>query len=243
MHRSKKFSLRLCASASLLTFAVSAAAQTPGPVWAKPDLFWYSKAVPGGNVWMQVDVRNGWQSELFDHTRLAAELSVKMESPIRALALPFASRDAHFIVKFDGGNTMNSGTMALEFVRNGELWRCDMQTEWDWGRASDYDCANRGAFDRVDDPPGDSVPRVSPDGKWAAIVVNNNVVVRRAGTTATTVLSKDGTPTFAYYAGSLAWSADSRTLSAYRVNAAIWTNLDLGASVKQFLMKAEWPVR
>src|SRR6185503_11779744 len=97
-----------------------------------------------------------------DHTRLAKELAAKTESNITSLALPFASRDAHFVVKFDGGTTMNAGSMALEFTLNGELWRCEMQAEWDWGKASDYDCASRGAFDRYEDPLS-AAPRVSPD--------------------------------------------------------------------------------
>ena len=225
--------------ASLLIASAAASAQNSAPVWAKPDLFWYRKAVPGGFVWMQVDARTGSNDRLFEHTRLAKELSAKTERTFTALTLPFALPTAHFVVKFDGGTTMNAGSMALEFLVGGDLWRCEMQAEWDWGKASDYDCANRGAYDKVEAQLTDADPRVSPDGTWEALIVNNNVVVRRAG--ATTVLSKDGTPTFAYHAGSIAWSADSKTLSAYRVSSTVWTT-DASGNVKQLVVRGEWSI-
>lgn len=230
-----KAAILLCAT------ALSAKAQ-PAPVWAKPDLFWYRKTTAAGFVYTQVDLKSGSQSPLFDHGRLAAELSAKSEMSFRAATLPFDGPDAHFVVRFDGGNTMNASTMALEFMLRGELWHCEMQAEWDWGKATDYDCASRGAYDRVEEPLSDVAPRVSPDGKWEALVVNNNVVLRRAGSAATTVLSKDGTAAFSYYAGSLSWSDDSKTVSAYRVDSAIWTR-DVGSNVRAQVARGEWPVR
>jgi hypothetical protein len=231
------------AAASLIFAAEPAAAQATNVVWATPDMFWYPRPVPGGTMWMRVDARNGSHEFLFDHTRLASDLSVKLETRIDPLALPFAGRDVYFRVKFDGSNAaMQSGAMAIEFAYGGELWRCDMQGEWDWGRASDYECNSKGAFDRFDEPLRDTDPRPSPDGRWEALVVNNNVVVRRAGTTGTRALSTDGTPASAYHAGSIRWSEDSVTISAYRVDSAIWTTARPGASVNQYLTKAQWRI-
>src|SRR5687767_382638 len=46
-------------------------------VWAKPDHFWWRRSVPGGNLWLTVDARHGAKTPLFDHQRLAIELSLR----------------------------------------------------------------------------------------------------------------------------------------------------------------------
>jgi hypothetical protein len=134
---------------------------------------------------------------------------------------------------------MNAGSMALEFMLGGELWRCEMQAEWDWGRASDYDCSSRGAFDRPEAQTRDTRARVSPDGNWEAFIESYDVVVRRVGTVPFTALSTDGTPMFGYQGGSITWSADSKRISAYRVSSALST---ADSNVRQFVVRGEWPV-
>src|SRR6185369_9577154 len=54
-----------------------------------------------------------------------------------------------------------------------------------------------------------------PDGKWTAILKENNVWLRAAEDGREFALSEDGTAEFAYTMFS--WSPDSQTLAAHRV--------------------------
>jgi hypothetical protein len=232
---------------ALLLGAAPAAAQQTAPVWAKPDLFWYGKTVPGGNLWLKVDVTHGVKEPLFDHQRLAIELSLRSGIEYTPLTLPFADPAAQFVVKYDGSNAyIQQGAMAIEFILDNSFWRCDLQIKWNWNLVppTDYECLPRRPA-----TPGQALatevpPRASPDGRWEAFIQNHNVAIRRAGTgtASPTLLSSDGAEGNAYQAGSILWSADSKTLSAYRVNAQVWQSESLFGNVKTLLSRGEWTV-
>jgi hypothetical protein len=237
--------VRLVLSALLVAGAVAIHAQDPAPVWAKSDAFWYRTTVKGSSVWVTVDAEHGVRQPLFDHQRLAIELSQKTEMEFTASTLPFANPGTRFVVKYDGSSVpVAHGLLAIEFVLDNAAWRCELQAEWDWARTppSDYECTKQ------DDPvppapPGATPTRVaSPDGNWEAFVQNDNVMVRAAGATSATALSKDGTPTRAYHAGSISWSPDSKSVSAYRVDAAIWRSNEVTGTVKTLITKATWSI-
>ncbi|HEX5217343.1 MAG TPA: hypothetical protein VFV98_17905 [Vicinamibacterales bacterium] len=222
-------------------------AQDAAPTWAKPDAFWYRKAVTGGHVWVTVDAAVGVRQSLFDHKRLAIELSQKSGYEFTDLTLPFVDPAARFVVKYDGSSVpVPQGLLAIEFILADAQWRCELQAEWDWGREppSDYECTKR------DGPPPTAAiaaaiaSRVSPDRKWEAFVQSSNVMVRPAGaSTGATALSQDGTDAFAYDPASIQWSADSKTVSAYRVDAAIWRAAELSGNVTSMIVKGTWSVR
>src|SRR5687767_714144 len=240
--------VRLVLSALLIVAgagAVAVTTQDSAPVWAKSDAFWYRTTVKGSSVWVTVDAEHGVRQPLFDHQRLAIELSQKTEMEFTAATLPFANPATRFVVKYDGSSVpVPHGLLAIEFVLDNAAWRCELQAEWDWARTppSDYECTK----DDRPVPPAraESGPTVvaSPDGRWEALVQNDNVMVRAAGATGATPLSKDGTPSRAYHAGSIRWSADSKTVSAYRVDAAIWRSNEVSGSVKTLIAKTTWPV-
>ena len=207
-------------------------------VWAKPDHFWWRRAVPGGHLWLTVDARYGAKSPLFDHQRLAIELSLRTGSEYTPLTLPFADPAARFAVKYDGSNAyIQEGAMAVEFVLGGSQWRCELQIKWDWNKVppTDYECLPRRPASPG--PPPVTGPNPSPDGKWEAFVENNNVAVRSAGTVK--MLTTDGKPGDAYDPGSLRWSRDSRTLTAYRLNEAIWQSEGVSGNVKPLIALRE----
>ena len=231
----------------MFTFAgIAVAAQDAAPTWAKPDAFWYRKAVTGGHVWVTVDAPMGVRQPLFDHKRLAIELSQKSGFEFTDLTLPFVDPAARFVVKYDGSSVpVPHGLLAIEFVLADAQWRCELQAEWDWGRdpPSDYECTKQ------DGPPptaaivAAAASRVSPDRKWEAFVQSGNVMIRAAGaSTGATALSRDGTEAFAYQAGSIRWSSDSKTVGAYRVAAAIWRAAEVSGNVKALLAKGTWSV-
>jgi hypothetical protein len=233
----------------LAALPVAAPAQVTPPVWPKPDVFWYRKTVPGGNLWLKVDLAHGAKEPLFDHQRLAIELTLRTGDEYTPLTLPFDDPAMQFVVKYDGSNSyIQQGAMAIEFIYGSNLWRCDLQIKWNWNLVppTDYECLSRRPVTaaQVSTPLTSSVTaRVSPDGRWEAFIENHNVAVRQAGGTgAPIVLTKDGTEANAYQGGSILWSADSKSLSAYRVNSQIWQSEALTGNVKSLLSRGEWSV-
>jgi hypothetical protein len=226
--------------------AGGAAQTSTAPVWAKPDLFWYRRSTPDGNLWLKVDAQYGVKEPLFDHQRLAIELTIRTGTEYTPLTLPFADPSMQFVVKYDGSNAyIQHGAMAIEFILSGQRWRCDLQIKWDWNRVppTDYECLARGPA-TASLAPADVAMRRSPDGRWVAFIHNHNVAIRPTSgdTTRTTTLSTDGTAADAWHAGSLHWSADSKSLSAYRVNSSAWNSASINATVKQFINRREWTV-
>ena len=212
-------------------------------VWAKPDHFWYRTSVPGGHLWLTVDAQHGAKSPLFDHQRLAIELNLRTGYAFTPLTLPFADPAARFVVKYDGSNAyIQEGAMAVEFVLDGAQWRCELQIKWDWNKVppTDYECLPRrpaGPAPAVTPRQGTAEnPLASPDGALEAFVENHNVTVRPAGGGTARVLTSDGTDGNAYDPGSLRWSDDSRTLTAYRLNAAIWQSPGVSGNVEKHIL-------
>jgi hypothetical protein len=224
-----------------------AEAQATVPVWPKPDLFWYRTAVEGGNLWVKVDAQHGVKEPLFDHQRLAIELTIRTGIEYTPLTLPFADPAARFVVKYDGSNAyIQEGAMAVEFVHGGQHWRCDLQIKWDWNRVppTDYECLPRRPATPAAQPAATpaSGPLVSPDGRWEAFIENHNVGIRPAGGGDARLLTSDGTSATAYQAGSIRWSPDSSTVRAYRVSSEVWSSPGVTGSVKKLVSKGEWGV-
>jgi hypothetical protein len=235
--------------ASLLALTLPAGArQSTGPNWARPDRFWYRRAVQGGNYWLNVDLVNGVRTTLFDHGRLAIEINLRTGRDYTPLTLPFADPATEFTVKYDGTNDHTQTALALEFVLDGQQWRCDLEVEWDWGKVppTDYECTDRGPVEPDRRPqPSAPQPVPSPDGRWEAFVQNDNVAIRprppNAG--APKALSSDGTAIQAYQPGTLSWSDDSATLTAYRVSEQAWQSDSLSGSVKTLISKGQWQIK
>ena len=222
-------------------------AQAPGsePIWAKADLFWYRVPVEGGNLWVKVDAQHGVKEPLFDHQRLAIELTIRTGIEFTPLTLPFADPAAQFVVKYDGSNAyIQEGAMAVEFIHAGQHWRCDLQIKWDWNRVppTDYECLPRRPALNRDTPAIGRQSVRSPDGRWEAFVEGHNVMIRPVGGGDIRVLSTDGTAAAAWQPGSLHWSSDSATLTAYRVSADVWTSPGVTGNVKKLITRRGWQI-
>ena len=218
--------------------------------WAKPDHFWWRKTAPGGHLWLTVDAKHGAKSPLFDHQRLAIELSLHTGYEFTPLTLPFADPASRFVVKYDGSNAyIQEGAMAVEFVLDGSQWRCELQIKWNWNKVppTDYECLPRRPA--VASPeglrhPANASPEglrhlSSPDGKWEAFVEGYNVAIRPAGGGPTKALTTDGAKGDAYDPGSLRWSSDSQTLTAYRLNSAIWESEGVSGNVEKWIVSRQ----
>jgi len=222
-------------------------AQVTQPVWPKPDVFWYRRTVSGGHLWLKVDAEHGVREPLFDHQRLAIELTLRSGVEYTPLTLPFADPQVQFVLKYDGSNAyIQSGAMAIEFIHGEQFWRCDLQIKWNWNLVppTDYECLARRPAAQAAPVLPDTAARVSPDGRWSAFIENHNVVLQpaRGGADAPRRLTSDGVAADAWHLGSIRWSADSRTLSAVRASERIWLSESVAGTVKQFLTRGQWTV-
>ena len=219
-----------------------------GRTWAKADNFWYRRAAGDGHVWINVDARHGAKTPLFDHQRLAIELNLRTGSDFTPSTLPFADPASRFVVKYDGSNAyIQEGAMAIEFVLDRQYWRCELQIKWDWNKVppTDYECLPRRPAPAAPPMPAQTGtaahPLRSPDGAHEAFVEKHNVYVRTAAGGEARALTADGTDGDAYDPGSLQWSPDSRSLDAYRLNAAIWQSAGVTGTVRQHIVHRTLP--
>jgi dipeptidyl aminopeptidase/acylaminoacyl peptidase len=210
------------------------------PHWFQNNTqFWYRNDLSGGaKEFVVVDAERGTRAKAFDHQRLATALSKAVGSPYRADRLPFDSiefgEDAK-VVRFKVGDT----TWACD------LGSYDCSTEAGTKPPlSDSNAPDPGSTQVEEDQQAAlqssgpealarQVPRLqseqpvqrrgprepasprSPDGKWTALVKENNVYVRSGNGDSEVQLSEDGKEALAY--GMLQWAPDSKMLVAFRI--------------------------
>jgi dipeptidyl aminopeptidase/acylaminoacyl peptidase len=185
------------------------AVNVPGPAtWVeKSNRFWYRKTVKGGNEFVLVDAETSQKRPPFDHARLAQSLSSAANEKYTAATLPFATF------------TFTDSDQAVQFTAAGSAWRCAL-VDYTCRKTTDLRAGGQrgaGAPGGRGGQAGNEGPKVSPDGKWEALINNFNVIVRPAGTTKFTRLSTDGSEGNYYTLASITWSPDSQKLAAYRV--------------------------
>ncbi len=238
-------------SAAAQTSAPELAVAQPdvtAPVWAKPEHFWFRKAYGDGHLYFTVDTVHGVKEPLFDHQRLAIELNLRTGYEFTPTTLPFADPASRFEVKYDGSNAyIQEGAMAVEFDLDGTHWRCELQIKWNWNKIppTDYECLPRRPASTPPTPPTPPSPgTASRDGRYAVEIRNNNVwLIPLVTREAPRALTTDGTADEAYDAGSLQWSEDSTTVTAYKLNAEIWRSPSITANVKGMTTRVELRVR
>src|SRR5438093_5012872 len=164
--------------------------------------FWYRKMVRAAEQFVVVDADTQQRQPAFDHEKIAASLSKAAGTTYKATALPFNTL------------TFTDDCSAITVNVEGSPYRCSV---------ADATCRKldtplrAGAGLGVGRRRQDDGPRVSPDGKWEALINNFNIAIRAAGTRTATRLSTDGSEGNAYELSSIAWSPDSKKLAAYRV--------------------------
>jgi dipeptidyl aminopeptidase/acylaminoacyl peptidase len=182
----------------------SALIDTAGPPTAigQTHWFWYRKSVQSGEVFMIVDADTQQKRPAFDHEKIARSFSAATGNRYTAGKLPFNA-----ITFADDG-------LAFSATVDGVPYRCIV---------AESTCRRADPGPRVGAGLGvgrrsrDTGPRVSPDGRWEALVNNFNVSLRPIGTHRTTLLSTDGSEGNYYDPASIVWSPDSKKIAAYRV--------------------------
>ncbi|HLW65976.1 MAG TPA: DPP IV N-terminal domain-containing protein, partial [Gemmataceae bacterium] len=205
------------------------------PHWyADNTRFWYRNDLRGGaKEFVVVDAKKSTRQPAFDHARLAAALSKAAGKEFKLERLPFDSIEFPADLK------------TVRFQVEKTVWQCTLDTYECTevkGAALFIDPAAQTASRRVDEqtepvlldapapedtdpPPQDqsgpgrqarSASPKSPDGKWLALVKDNNVWLRGTSPDDKEVqLSNDGKEGNTY--GVLNWSSDSKTLAAFRI--------------------------
>jgi len=168
------------------------------PTWLPDERFWYRTATENGTEFFLVDATRGTRAPAFDQMKIAAALSAAAGTNYTAYRLPFMQFDFA-----DNGQ-------AIAFNAGGRRWTCDL---------AGSKCAGT---ERKMDPP--SV--LSPDGKRAAFIRNDNLWVRDTASGKETQLTKDGVKDFGYATDNagwirsdrpiLLWSPDSKKIATFQ---------------------------
>jgi len=182
----------------------AAAIDLAGPAtWiGKTDRFWYRKQSRGKKEFIMVDAQTLKKQPAFDHEKIAASLSKATGKTYKADDLPLR------FIRFD-----DTASSFFTFVEGSRI-RCTV---------ADSVCKKLAANERGEpdmesaERKPDERPRVSPDGKWEALIDNFNVALRPAGAHALSHLSTDGSEGNYYTLASIVWSPDSKKLAAYRM--------------------------
>jgi dipeptidyl aminopeptidase/acylaminoacyl peptidase len=184
------------------------------PHWfGENSRFWYRNDLrERTREFILVDAESGIRKPAFDHAKLASALSEITGTEYRPDRLPFEE------IEF------SQDLKAVRFKVNGTAYSCDLESyactgieELNIGREQNGDQQtqpdsreNRPRFNRAR-----AATEQSPDGQWTAFVKEHNVFIRSQENHEEIQLSEDGREGFAY--GQFAWSPDSKTLVAYRI--------------------------
>ncbi|MEQ9864025.1 S9 family peptidase [Pectobacterium aroidearum] len=153
---------------------------------------------PSGYEFMRVEVASQTQRPAFDHERLAQALNPLLTKPVTATTLPFEQVD------------YNEQAKLLFIPQGARLLGCDIHL---------YQCRvvsdlSQSAEQKQEVPAYQS--RISPDGKWEAIVDNHNLVLIGKQDGKRTTITQDGTAENEYEIERLSWSPDSARLVLFR---------------------------
>lgn len=187
------------------------------PNWVKNadgslgDRFWYRNRTAEGSEYILVDPSRGTREPAFDHTRLAAGLSLASGTAYSGTNLPFRAID--FV---DAGE-------AVAFEVSGRHWQCDLTS---------YTCHDCGKVERPS-----ATERLSPDGRWALFTRDYNLCVRSVVTGEVKTLTDDGEANHDYasspdtnitvianrvrgiqFPPAAVWSPDSRYVLTHRLD-------------------------
>jgi len=118
------------------------------PTWLPDGRFWYRVTVADGNAFIVVDPTRRTRAEAFDRARLADALGAALGRRFEPGRLPFRTFD------------MAADGRSIAVTALGRSVSCDLER---------YTCT---VSRETDLPPNSSV---SPDGRWAAFIRNNNL--------------------------------------------------------------------
>jgi dipeptidyl aminopeptidase/acylaminoacyl peptidase len=168
------------------------------PNWLPGDSFWYRDLNAGGSEFIFVDALKGTRSAAFDQQKLASALSSATGKKYDPSMLPFQS----FSYSADG--------RSIIFQADDKQWKCDLQNYHctvDTARIPEGAGPGRRQFRG-----GGGIEVLSPDGKHAAFIRDNNLWLRDVKTNRRTQLTTDGIKDFGYATDNAGWKSSDRAI-------------------------------
>jgi dipeptidyl aminopeptidase/acylaminoacyl peptidase len=172
------------------------------PNWLPDERFWYRNALKdNASEFILVDPRRGRRGPAFDHAALAAALSKASGKTYDGGHLPFMA----FEFSADG--------KTISFRADGRMWSYDLKAKI----CKAVEGGGAGAVSPI--PPageggrpgfGGMPEMLSPDGRFAAFIRNDNLWVREAATKAEKQLTTDGVKDFGYATDNAGWTRSDR---------------------------------
>lgn len=176
------------------------------PQWVEgTHSFWYVRHTPEGKCYVAVRADKKTRTPLFDHPKLAENLSKASGQKVDEQKLSLE----HCRV--------NASLDTLRFVFNGTNWCYAVRKNVlkNEGAVPPRTQNKERHWMEVDDEKGGE-PVTSPDGKQVAFIRNQNIYVKNRTTAKETALSIDGTQGN-YYSSYIQWSPDSKKVAAIRI--------------------------
>lgn len=174
------------------------------PTWISGERFWYRTLTAQGSEFILVNALKGTRLPAFNQTKLAQSLSAASGKSYTASMLPFQSF------------TFSTDEKSLLFSVDGKQWKCDLKT---------YQIIeNTSAKTKADEESRSE--SLSPDGKKAILIKDNNLWLRDVTSNQLTQLTTDGIKDFGYATDNagwrhsdkpvLSWSPDSKKIFTYQ---------------------------
>ncbi|HWK03542.1 MAG TPA: DPP IV N-terminal domain-containing protein [Puia sp.] len=182
------------------------------PNWLPDDRFWYRVLTAQGSEFILVDPVRKTRTAAFDQQKLASALATASGKQVDPFRLPFRA----FTFSPDGKSIL--------FRANDKKWSCDLIT---------YTCAPDNSTLITPAPAKEEGRRrsigvevLSPDGKRAAFIKDDNLWVRAIRTNDSTQLTTDGIKDFGYATDNagwksgdgpiVCWSPDSKKIATFK---------------------------
>jgi dipeptidyl-peptidase-4 len=183
------------------------------PAWLAGERFWYRVTTADGSEFILVDPAKGTRAPAFDHVKLAAALAAAGGGRYDGNHLPFTEIDP----SADGQSVVVTAAS--------KRWKCDVAgnacaetTEaatagGGGGRAGRGGGGGRGGRGgRGATEAGGRAESMSPDGKRAVFIRDNNLWAREVAGGAETQLTKDGVKDFGYATDNAGWQSSDRPI-------------------------------
>ena len=164
--------------------------------WLEDDRFYYRNATEVGTEVVLVNPAQGSRGPAFDHAKVAAALTAATGTSYEPYRLPLTQFDLS-----PDGKTLSFGIGPRRFTCEVDGAKC-AETEGGGGRSA----ATAGGGGR----PAPRAEALSPDGRLAAFIRNDNLWVREVATGKETPLTTDGVKDFGYATDNAGWARSDR---------------------------------
>ena len=164
------------------------------PQWLNDGRFWYRDRGPDGETYMLVDPARHTKAPAFDHARIAAALNAAIRSGRLTISAGPPLEASHLPID---DLALEEGDSAVLLTIGQRRVRCDLRGAGECSVA------------------GDLLPDVydvSPNGRKAAFIRDNNLWVRDVASGRETQLTRDGAPDFGYATDNAGWIHSDRPM-------------------------------